>query len=449
MKKTIKFILLILLLTPFICLAQNEREVKRTFIDAEYHLLYNEYEEALPLFKELYDGGRKNANISYRLGQCYLHIKGEKEKAIPFLEKAANNITANYDVGYFDEKKAPQKALFYLGVAYRTNNDIEQAMNSFKSYKTKIQDDQEELIRVKAELKACSTALELKKKPTNVLEKNLGKKINSSYAEIHPVVSGDQSTLVFVSKLKFYDAVFYSRKINGKWSSAKNISLDFESSRPLKPVHLSYDGKTLYLTRNDNNDFNIYVSNFNKNRWSPVVPVSDKINSEAFEKHAATSKDGNVIYFTSNRKGGYGGYDIYKSYKDENGNWSKPENLGSTINTEFNESAPFITENRKKIYFSSQGHKNMGGYDIFYSQKKNNSWNKPVNMGFPINTTDNDKFFFPLKNGKVAYFSKVKPDNYGKTDIYRLELYKRENIPAKEKKLKVSEPDETSMSNTD
>jgi hypothetical protein len=427
------------ILSPIICLAQNEREKKRTFIDAEYHLLYKEYEEALPLFKELYDGGEKNANINYRLGQCYLHIKGKKEKAIPHLKKASKHITKNYEVGYFNEKKAPEKALYYLGVAYRTNNDIEKAMKAFKAYKEKIPDEQKEMRLVNTEIKACSTALKLKKKPTNILEKNLGKKVNSSYADIHPVVSGDQSIIVFVSKLKFYDAIFFSQKINGKWTSAKNISLDFESPRPLKPVHLSYDGKTLYLVRNDNNDFNIYISKFSKNTWSAVEPLSDKINSDAFEKHASTTKDGNVLYFTSNRDGGYGGYDIYKSFKDENGEWSKPENLGSTINTSLNEKAPFITENRKKLYFSSQGHKNMGGYDIFYSKKENNNWSKPVNMGFPINTTDNDKFFFPLKNGKVAYYSKIKPDNYGKTDIYKIELYKRENIPEKEKNLKTSE----------
>jgi len=438
MKKILWISVIIFFLNPHALLAQNKREQKRTFIDAEYHLLYKEYEEALPLFKELYEGGKKNANISYRIGQCYLHIKGEKQKAIPYLEKAAENITKQYDVGYFEENKAPEKALYYLGVAYRTNNQINKALELFKSYKKTVQDNDKELKLVNAQIKACNTALKLKKKPTNILEKNLGKKINSSRSNINPVVSGDQTVLVYVSKLKFYDAIFFSRKIDGQWSSAKNISLDFESSRPLKPVHLSYDGKTLYLVRNDNNNFNIYTSKYSRNKWSPVEPLSDKINSEAFEKHASTSKDGTILYFTSNREGGYGGFDIYKSIKDENGEWTKPENLGSTINTPFDEATPFITENRKKLYFSSKGHKNMGGYDVFYSVRKNNSWKKPVNMGFPINTTDNDQFFFPLKNGKIAYYSRIKPNGYGKMDIYKLELYKRENIPEKEKKLNIS-----------
>jgi len=431
-------IILLLLLVSYISFAQGQRKLKRTFIDAEYHLLYNEYEDALPLFEELYESGKKTPNINYRIGQCYLQLKGEKGKALPYLERAVHNITGEYEVGHFDENKAPQKALYYLGVAYRMNNDIDKAITTFNNYKKKVEDDQEELKLVNAEIKACSTALEFKTRPMNMFEKNMGKRINSSSADLCPVVSGDQNRMVFVRKLKFYDAIFFSQKIDGKWSSAKNVSLEFESPRPLKPVHLSYDGETLYLARNDNNDYNIYISRFSKNRWSPVEPLSERINSGAFEMHASTTKDGNILYFSSNRDGGYGGYDIYKSFKDENGEWSDPENLGGTINTAFDEATPFITENREKLYFSSKGHKNMGGHDIFYSERKNNKWSRPVNMGYPINTTDNDKFFFPLKNGKIAYYPRVKPDNYGKTDIYKLELYKRENIPEQEENLDIS-----------
>ncbi|MGM0497663.1 MAG: tetratricopeptide repeat protein [Bacteroidota bacterium] len=434
----LQLLLFFLLFIPFICFSQSQRKLKRTFVDAEYHLLYEEYEDALPLFEELYESGKKTANINYRLGQCYLHIEGEKEKAVSYLEEAADNTTGEYDVGHFDEDKAPEKVFYYLGVAYRTNNHIDKAIKTFKTYKDKVQDDQEELKLVDAEIEACSTALELKERPTNMFEKNMGKRINSSNAELYPVVSGDQTKMVFVRKLKFYDAIFFSKKVDGKWSSAKNVSLEFESPRPLRPVHLSYDGETLYLIRNDNNEYNIYISKFSKNRWSPVEPLSDKINSDAYEMYASTTKDGNILYFTSNRDGGYGGSDIYKSVKDENGEWSEPENLGSTINTPFDEAAPFITENREKLFFSSKGHNNMGGYDIFYSEKKNNNWSKPVNMGYPINTTDDDKFFFPVKNGKIAYFPKIKPDNYGKTDVYKLELYKRENIPEQEEELDVS-----------
>jgi hypothetical protein len=421
--------------------SQNSRELKRTFVDAEYRLLYNEYKEALPLFLQLYDAGITTPNIKYRIGQCYLQIPGEKEKAIPYLEEAVENISNNYNVGYFEQEKAPVEALYQLGVAYRITDRIEEALSYFKSYKTKIRPTNQEANKlVDAEIEACNNALALKKRPTNLLEQNLGKKINSSFSNTHAVVSGDETRIVFLSELQFYDAIFFSQKINGQWVTAKNVSLQFESSRPLKPVHLSYDGNTLYLCRDDNNDFNFYVSTFEKNKWTPVVPLSEKINSAAFEEHLCTTKDGNIIYFTSNRDGGFGGYDIYKSVKDENGEWQDPVNLGETINTPFDEAFPCITEDRKKLYFSSQGHLNMGGLDIFYSTFENGQWQKPVNMGFPINTTDDDQWFFPLKNGQIAYISKVKPNGYGKMDIYRLNLYEREYIPEMEKNLNANQP---------
>jgi hypothetical protein len=427
----------------FLCLSassQNKRELKRTFVDAEYRLLYEEYREALPLFLELYESGEKTPNINYRIGQCYLHIDGEKNKAKKYLEKATANLTNKYEVGYFEEKKAPIKALYYLGIAYRIDNQIKKAIETFESYKEKLSDEQKKELRlVNAQIEACETALKLRKTPTNILEQNLGKRINSSFSNTNAVVSGDEQRMVFVSELQFYDAIFYSEKRGKKWSTPRNISLDFESERPLKPVHLSYDGTILYLVRNDNNDYNIYTSKFKKNQWTPIEPFSENINSDAFEMHASTSKDGNILYFTSNREGGYGGFDIYRSIKDENGVWQKPVNLGEKINTPFDEATPFITENREKLYFSSKGHSNMGGFDIFYSKNNNGNWSKPVNMGFPINTTDNDIFFFPLNNGNIAYYSKVKETGYGKKDIYRVNLYERENIPKEEKKLETTD----------
>jgi len=440
MKRDFLLLLALGIIFSLSAFSQDKRELKRKFVEAEYRLLYDEYREALPLFLELYEAGEKTPNINYRIGQCYLEIDGEKSKAIKYLEKASEDLTNKYEVGYFEEKKAPIKALYYLGISYRIDNKINKAIRLFKSYKQKLSPDQKEEIHLaEAQIKACNTALELKKSPTNILEQNLGKRINSSFSNTNAVVSGDEQIMVFVSELPFYDAVFFSEKRGNKWSTPRNISLDFQSERPVKPVHLSYDGTILYLVRDDNNDFNIYTSKYAKNKWSPIEPLSDIINSDDFEMHASTTKDGNILYFTSNRKGGYGGYDIYKSVKDENGVWREPVNLGGKINTPFDEATPFITEDRNKLYFSSKGHSNMGGYDIFYSENKNNNWSQPVNMGFPINTTDDDLFFFPLDNGNIAYYSKVKETGYGKKDIYRVKLYERENIPTKEKDLRTKD----------
>ena len=159
------------------------------------------------------------------------------------------------------------------------------------------------------------------------------------------------------------------------------------------------------------------------------------INTSANESHACISDDGLTLYFTSNREGGYGGYDIYKSEIDSKGKWGPAVNLGPEINTIFDETTPFITEDGKTLYFSSKGHFNIGGFDIFSAKKNGDSWSKPENLGFPFNTTDDDIFFFPLKNGSIAYYSKYKETGYGENDIFKIQIFERENIPEKEKEL--------------
>lgn len=187
--------------------------------------------------------------------------------------------------------------------------------------------------------------------------------------------------------------------------------------------------------RNDQDVFNLYVSRFDNGLWSSPDKLNNNINSNYAETHACISDDGMTLYFTSNRPGGYGGFDIYKSTINSEGKWQEAVNLGPKINTPFDETTPFITEDGQTLYFSSKGHYNIGGYDIFFAKKNGENWSDPENLGFPFNTTDDDVFFFPLKNGSVAYYSKYKETGYGDNDIYRIQILERENIPEKEKEL--------------
>ena len=136
-------------------------------------------------------------------------------------------------------------------------------------------------------------------------------------------------------------------------------------------------------------------------------------------------KDGKTLYFTSNRAGGYGGLDIYKSERTRGGDWGPAMNLGPVINSKYNEDTPFITADGNTIYFSSMGHYNMGGYDIFYSTRLDNGqWSKPINAGYPLNTTHDDLFFTPVGDGAYAYYAKYNiDDTYGLMDIYKLEVF--------------------------
>lgn len=437
--------LIITLLTSYIAHSQSKQDLKRAFINGEFSLMYEEYREALPFFIELYDAGRRDANIKHRIGLCYLHIPNQKKNAIAYLEEATENISKDYNEGYYTERKAPVETYLYLGRAYRIDNRLNDAIEVFEKYKALLDENDEENLRiVNAEIIACKNALELKKIPTNIIESNLGKNVNSPFNNVNPLVSEDEETIVYVSQLRFYDAIFSSKKRDGRWLPARNITLDFNSPNSLVPVYLTKDGNTLYLMRNDQDIFNLYISRFDNGIWGNPEKLDNTINSNYAETYACVSDDGITLYFTSNRPGGYGGFDIYKSTIDSEGKWGQAENLGPTINTPFDETTPFITEDGKTLYFSSKGHFNIGGFDIFTSQKQGDNWSKPENLGFPFNTTDDDIFFFPIKNGSIAYYSKYKETGYGDNDIYRIQILDRENIPEKEKELeeqKTSTPD--------
>ncbi|MFC2103982.1 hypothetical protein ACFLS4_01355 [Bacteroidota bacterium] len=424
----------------FIAQSQNKKELKRAYINGEFSLMYEEYKEALPFFLELHEAGRRDANIKHRIGLCYLNIPNQKENAILYLEEAAENISKDYGVGNYNERVAPIETYLYLGMAYRVSNRLNDAINAFKKYKELLDPkNKEENKIVNAEIIACQNALELTKIPTSIFESNLGRNINNNFNNVNPLVSEDEETIVFVSELRFYDGIFSSKKRDDRWLPARNISLDFNSDNPLLPVYLTKDGNTLYLVRNDNDDLNLYTSRFNDGIWGEPEKLNNNINTSASESHACVSNDGLTLYFTSDRKGGYGGFDIYKSKINNDGEWGPPENVGETINTVFDEATPFITQDGKNLYFSSKGHFNIGGFDIFISKKQGDVWQKPENLGLPFNTTDDDIFFFPLKNGDIAYYSKFKQSGLGENDIYRIQIFERENIPEKEKELNISE----------
>jgi len=434
--RQINILLIILILVSLNIFGQAKKDLKKIFVNAEFSILYEEYREALPLFLEIYNSGRQDANISHRIGICYLNIPNQKNLAVKYLEDAIKDVSTSYKPGYYTENKAPIETFYYLGIAYRVTNKLNEAIEAFNKYKQYLDpNDIKNFSRVEAQLKACYNAIELLRTPTNLIETNLGKNINSEYSNIHPLVSSDEETIVFMSELRFYDGIFFSKKRDGRWLPARNISLEFSSENPLKPVFLSADGIVLFLQRNDNDILNLYTSAYENGVWGPVQKLNSNVNTSSSETNACTTIDGKTLYFTSNRPGGFGGFDIYKSELDASGSWGPAVNLGSNVNSAFDETTPFITEDGKTLYFSSEGHFNIGGFDIFTSKKIGDDWSKPENLGFPFNTTDDDLFFFPIKNGEVAYYSKFKPSGFGEYDIYRIQIFSREDIEEREEDI--------------
>ncbi|MDA3781131.1 MAG: OmpA family protein [Bacteroidales bacterium] len=426
MRKIITLLIINILVFQFTLCAQDNVNLKETFLDAEYYILYEDFQEALPLYTKLLNNGLSNAYISYRIGECYLNIPGQKHNSIQYLENAIKNISPKIKEGSFKETNAPKKSLFLLGKAYQKNNELEKAITTYNSFKTSLDvKDIYNIDYVDQEIKACNNAMELMKSPIKYKKTNLGETINNNYSNIRPVLSSDENIIIFTTKLKFYDAIFFSKKENNKWTAPTNLTSQLETDGALYSSSLSSDGTKLFLFKTDQYNGDIFVSDFDGKKWSKAIKLDKNINSKSWETNASISSDKKTLYFTSNRKGGYGGLDIYKSEYDlAKKEWSEPTNLGPEINTPYNEETPNITENGKTLYFSSQGHYTMGGFDIFYSNRlENNSWSSPVNIGYPINTTDDDLFFVPIKNGTFAYVSRFNKNGYGKEDIYKLEIF--------------------------
>jgi tetratricopeptide (TPR) repeat protein len=424
MKRLVLLMWLLATIINFNLLSQSRIEIKNNFYEAESWILFEDYKEALPLYQQLLRIYPGNSNYKYRIGQCYINTPGEKAKAMSYLEDAVKNINPKYKEGKFRETGAPYDALYYLANAYRINNMLDKALETYELFGKNLNPNVYDTTIVKLQIQSCLNAKDLMSKPLYIREKNLGDNINESSSEFDPVISDKEDLMIFSRSEAFYDAILYSTRTNGKWSPPLNMNELLKVDKDLFPTSISKDGKTLYLYSSADYDGIIYTSQFENGTWSPLVKLNDNINTKYWESHATISHDNKKLYFTSNRKGTYGGLDIYVSKRDSTGNWGPAANLGPVINTPYNEESPFLSQDDKTLFFSSRGHFNMGGYDIFYSTLfDNGKWSVPLNVGYPLNTTDDDVFFKPQNEGYEGYIAKDNPGGFGKQDIYRIEIF--------------------------
>jgi tetratricopeptide (TPR) repeat protein len=424
MKRTILFTcLLAAFLSPDL-FSQSKQANRTSFYDAESWIVFEDYAEALKIYQDLLKIFPENYNYKYRIGQCYLSLPGEKAKSISYLEEASKHINPKYKENNFNETGAPYDVLYYLANAYRINNQFEKATETYKLFRKNLDPNIYDSTLVDFQIQTCTNAQELMKVPIFIKLTNLGKNINESKSEFNPVISEKEDLLVFSKKEAFYDAILYSVKTNGNWSPPQNMNEILKVDRDYFPTSLSKDGKELYLYSSTDYDGIIYTSRFEKGVWSPLVKLNDNINTKYWESHATVSHDNKKLYFTSNRKGSLGGLDIYVSVRDSSGDWGPAKNLGPVINTPYNEESPFLSADDKTLFFSSRGHFNIGGYDIFNSTlQPNGQWSAPLNIGYPMNTTDDEMFFSPLKEGYEGYMAREKSGGFGALDIYRIEVF--------------------------
>ncbi len=419
-KRVVCLLFTLVLLVPV--RAQEDKDLQDSFLEAEYFLLNESYPDALSYYLQLYEKMPDNANLAYRIGVCYLNIPGKKNLSIEYLEAATKNMSAKHKEGTVEEVTAPYDALFELGKAYRINYRFDKAREIFTKYLTTLlPDDHENIDFVNNEIKVCDRAKDLISKPVTFTEENIGELFNDEKSNFNPLISADGKSFAYMVSLKFYDAVMFSRNVNGKWTAPVNITPELQSDGDFYISCLSADGKLLFLSKDDHINSDIYVSTFNGTSWSKATKLQRNINTKYWESHAFISEDGSQLIFASDRPGGFGGLDLYISHKI-NSDWGPAVNMGPEINTQFNEDRPFLINNGKTLFFSSQGHENLGGYDLFRSDLQSNGlWSEPKNLGYPINTPDDDIFFMPVGDGRSGYCAKFKETGgFGKEDIYKI-----------------------------
>ncbi|WP_148114108.1 PD40 domain-containing protein [Ancylomarina longa] len=394
---------------------------------AEQLLANRNYSKAAIIYKELLDKASRNADLNFKLGLCYLNISSQKEKSVGLIEKAIQYTSSKNNVSL--------DVYFNLAKAYHTNYQFRDALKVYRDL-LQIISPQNIAFRneIQREINMCKNGLELIKNPIDISITNLGNKINTEYAEHSPGITADESTMVFTSRRKgtggkididgqYFEDIYITHRINGIWTDPVGIS-ELNTNDHDASISISADGQELYIykagyfSKKESEGGDIYVSHLNGSRWSAPRKLGPNINSKSKESHISISADARTIYFSSDRPGGFGGMDIYTVTKLPNGKWGKARNLGPAINTEYDDDAPFIHPDGKTLYFSSAGHKTMGGLDIFKSVNIKGRWTSPKNIGYPINSTDDDIYYTPTADGKRAYFASYRKGSVGRTDIF-------------------------------
>jgi outer membrane protein OmpA-like peptidoglycan-associated protein len=261
---------------------------------------------------------------------------------------------------------------------------------------------------------------------------NMGDSINSDVSEYYPTITIDGNKLIYTRRVNNYNEDFYeSDRVNGIWTRSKSLHGNINTNQNEGAQNISQDGQWLIFTGcnfpEGRGSCDLYISYLTADGWSTPENLGDSINTEAWESAPSLSPDKRDLYFASRQPDGYGGSDIYVSHRHLNGKWSMPENLGPTINTIGDEGTPFIHADNQTLYFTSNGHPGYGGDDLFLSRKgPGGVWGKPENLGFPINTIENEGSLVVAADGKTAYYASDRADSRGGLDIYTFQL--REDI---------------------
>jgi outer membrane protein OmpA-like peptidoglycan-associated protein len=423
-----------LMMISFAGFAQRSPDFCKKFEAANYHLDYNNFGEAVPAFEELVQMEPTNALLNYNLGFCILNAGTRlKSDAIPYLEMAEKNMlrmATNYDDSDCNEKRAPLSTLLNLGEAYMFAGKFDMAIDKFETYrKLEKRIDKETAEILDRQVGMCRFADESMKKPVKVDFTNLGSSVNTKFPEYFAGLTDDESIIYFTSRRegngnfqamdgKFFESIFTSTSGDNGFGASDEIGSPINVEENDVIFSISADGTKMLIGMDKKENGNIYMSELKGDSWTEPMDVGPNINTKFKEKGACISADGTTLYFASDRKGSLGGFDLYKSTRQGN-SWGPAEALAS-LNTKFDEMYPTLSLDGKTLFFSSSGHETMGGLDIMKSENNGGTWGAPANLGYPINTVDDDFGYFESIDGMRAYVSQIRKGGMGDLDIYKV-----------------------------
>ncbi|UOQ51363.1 OmpA family protein [Hymenobacter cellulosivorans] len=420
-------------------LAQSTRKTLKTankFFDQE------NYRASIPFYEQVLAKEPNNALALFRAGIAYMSF--DKEKASDYIYKAQRL-----------KPKVSKDVEYWLGRVDHLNYNFDEAIAHFQAYNTTLGKKDTRKVALAQLIQHSKNAKIQFNSPKDIFVKNLGPTINSAFSEHSPVISNDDKLLLFTSRGEnvtgaagstanpknksvaadgeYYEDIFEAKRIDDEnWEKPRSLSGALNGKGHDASIQVfDNDTKMLMYRQDENGD--IFYSEKASGDWTEPKKLNKNINSPAFESDAYITPDGLTIYFSTSKFSDQNTLDIYYATRQPGGDWGAPKSLGNVVNTPFDDDSPYLSKDGKTLYFSSRGHNTMGGYDIFKSEYDSvgRTWGRPENMGYPVNTPDDDTYYRLSPDGSYAYLSSYRIGGYGEKDIYTINYIKNAIIRGK------------------